>query len=296
MNIKYDKDILSLSKQSDFNFINFLSNIGNKKKSKYSKDIKSINTSSILPNKSFTLKFNHILLSGGSFMIISTLSVLGTYHFLSPKIIVEKEVPVFKTVSVPVIQEKYVTFKDKNMAPMTLPDNFNLKDPKHIDNSVVKKQPVLNPIKISIKEPVYINKGLANYITKKYSIAKEASLYIVSYTFEKSKQFGIDPYIMLAIIAQESRFNPLAGSFANAKGLTQVMVSAHPEKIAKLKSKNDILTIEGSIATGLPIFKDCKKRFKSDISALQCYNGNMADKSHRYATKVLNIKRSFKQF
>jgi soluble lytic murein transglycosylase len=50
-----------------------------------------------------------------------------------------------------------------------------------------------------------------------------------------SKQHGVDPYLMAALIRQESEFNPKAVSRANARGLTQILPSTGRELSRRLK-------------------------------------------------------------
>jgi soluble lytic murein transglycosylase len=50
-----------------------------------------------------------------------------------------------------------------------------------------------------------------------------------------SKQNGLDPFLMAALIRQESEFNPTVVSRSNARGLTQIMPSTGRELSRRLK-------------------------------------------------------------
>jgi soluble lytic murein transglycosylase len=50
-----------------------------------------------------------------------------------------------------------------------------------------------------------------------------------------SKQNGLDPFLLAALIRQESEFNPTVVSRANARGLTQIMPSTGRELSRRLK-------------------------------------------------------------
>jgi soluble lytic murein transglycosylase len=50
-----------------------------------------------------------------------------------------------------------------------------------------------------------------------------------------SKQNGLDPFLVAALIRQESEFNPTVTSYANARGLTQIMPSTGRELSRRLK-------------------------------------------------------------
>jgi soluble lytic murein transglycosylase len=52
-----------------------------------------------------------------------------------------------------------------------------------------------------------------------------------------AKQNGLDPFLVAALIRQESEFNPKAVSVANARGLTQIMPSTGRELSRRLKLK-----------------------------------------------------------
>src|SRR5260370_32617049 len=52
-----------------------------------------------------------------------------------------------------------------------------------------------------------------------------------------SKKNGLDPFLMAALIRQESEFNPKAVSRANARGLTQILPSTGRELSRRLKMK-----------------------------------------------------------
>ena len=52
-----------------------------------------------------------------------------------------------------------------------------------------------------------------------------------------AKQNGLDPFLVAALIRQESEFNPKAVSPANARGLTQILPSTGRELSRRLKVK-----------------------------------------------------------
>jgi len=52
-----------------------------------------------------------------------------------------------------------------------------------------------------------------------------------------AKQYGLDPFLVAALIRQESEFNPKAISSANARGLTQILPGTGRELSRRLKMK-----------------------------------------------------------
>src|SRR5699024_12366223 len=66
-------------------------------------------------------------------------------------------------------------------------------------------------------------KALRNYIARKYKIANSVAGAIVSTVFTVGREKDLDPQLLLAVIAIESRYKPYAESHVGAKGLRQVM-------------------------------------------------------------------------
>lgn len=125
---------------------------------------------------------------------------------------------------------------------------------------------------------------IATWVNQTYGVPKQFSYELVQKIVESSVLAGHDPYLILAISAVESNFNPSAVSNKNAQGIIQVKASVHG-------SVKD-LSIAQQLDKGLSVLTDIKYRAKTDdvVEILQRYNGNLKDKKHVYATKVLTIK------
>ena len=84
----------------------------------------------------------------------------------------------------------------------------------------------------------------------------------------KSPQYNLDPRLIFALIAQESRFNPRAVSRAGAQGLGQLM----PGTAKQLGVKN-AFDIEQNVDGTVRYLADQLKRFKGNVAyALAAYN------------------------
>ena len=92
--------------------------------------------------------------------------------------------------------------------------------------------------------------------------------------------------LILAVIAVESRFNPVAASDQGALGLMQVVPRFHMDKIAALGT-DAMLLPAANIAIGTRILKDSIRRGGSDAAGLQLYNGAFEDETRAYANRVL---------
>lgn len=136
---------------------------------------------------------------------------------------------------------------------------------------------------------------LADVVARRYRVAGDAAGDVVSAVLHEGKAHGIDPVLILAVIAVESRFNPVAASEQGALGLMQVVPRFHMDKIAAL-GVAAMLRPDANIAVGVRILKDAIRKGGSDVAAgLQFYNGAVDDDSRAYANRVLDEQRRLEQ-
>lgn len=132
----------------------------------------------------------------------------------------------------------------------------------------------------------------AAFIAKRYRIAREAANIIVAEAVRAGEEHKIDPYLLLALIARESSFNPFAESSVGALGLTQNLPEAHPEKISTLSDQGGhILDVSDNIRLGAQVLREYLARFNgNETLALQQYNGALADPSRSYSKAILRLR------
>ncbi len=138
-------------------------------------------------------------------------------------------------------------------------------------------------------DPLKIEK-LVSFINTNYPVKQEHAADIVGYAIANATKHGLDPELILAVIAVESTFRPSAVSAVGARGLMQVMPKPHAKKVAALGGVDALFEPEKNIHVGTNILVEYLALSKGNLTlALQRYNGNMPDKETRYAKKVMSV-------
>jgi soluble lytic murein transglycosylase-like protein len=99
---------------------------------------------------------------------------------------------------------------------------------------------------------------------------------------------GLDPTLLLAIMAVESSFNPFAQSAVGAQGLMQVMTRIHDDKYQPFGGSFAAFDPVTNLRVGAQVLKECISRAGSLEGGLKSYVGasNLPDDGG-YADKVL---------
>ena len=91
-----------------------------------------------------------------------------------------------------------------------------------------------------------------------------------------SSQHDLDPYLMTALMAQESTFTPEIKSSANAWGLMQLLPSTgrrYARKVGMTRfTTTSLQDPEVNVRLGMQYFKDLVDRFGGDYFAIASYN------------------------
>lgn len=129
--------------------------------------------------------------------------------------------------------------------------------------------------------------ALNNYISRKYLVASDATRRLVELAYVVGHEMKMDPLLLLAIMAIESRYNPYAQSQSGAQGLMQVMTKVHRDKFAKFgKDESIALNPAANVRVGALILNDCIKRRGSLQAGLGCYVGATGPDDGGYGNKV----------
>jgi soluble lytic murein transglycosylase-like protein len=133
-------------------------------------------------------------------------------------------------------------------------------------------------------------RAVTEYIAKRYRVSEAAVGSYVAAAYRAGAQYSVDPLLILAVMAVESRYNPVAESVVGAKGLMQVMPQFHPEKLADHGGEEALLEPEVNIQVGAQILREYQRRFHDTEAALQMYAGAFDEPTSQYAAKVFAEK------
>ncbi|MGB6241547.1 MAG: lytic transglycosylase domain-containing protein [Castellaniella sp.] len=133
--------------------------------------------------------------------------------------------------------------------------------------------------------------GLRSYLSRKYRIASSVSGALVRVAFRMGKELKVDPQLVLAVIAIESRYNPFVESSVGAQGLMQIMGRVHRDKLRVHGGQSAIFNPVVNIRIGTQILADCIRRRGSVEGGLACYVGATGPTDGGYGAKVLAERR-----
>jgi hypothetical protein len=130
-------------------------------------------------------------------------------------------------------------------------------------------------------------RALAEFIAKRWRIAHTAATNFVAISYRAGKRYHVDPVLILAVMAIESRYNPVAESVVGAKGLMQIIPKYHLEKLLDHGGEEALLDPEVNIHVGAQILREYYRLLGGDQeAALQKYAGAFDEPTSRYAAKV----------
>ena len=130
--------------------------------------------------------------------------------------------------------------------------------------------------------------AVAFWLSKKYRVAPEPLSALVAEAYEIGARIKLDPTLILAVMAIESRFNPFAQSPVGAQGLMQVMTKVHSDKYEDFGGKLAAFDPLTNLRVGVQVLQECIKRAGSLEGGLRYYVGaaNIEDDGG-YAGKVM---------
>ena len=129
---------------------------------------------------------------------------------------------------------------------------------------------------------------MTQWLSRKYNIAPEPMAALVAESFAAGAKAKIDPLLILAVMAIESGFNPIAQSPMGAQGLMQVMPQVHADKYTRFGGHLAAFDALANVRVGVKVLQECIARAGSPEAGLRLYvgAGNLEDDGG-YAGKVL---------
>lgn len=128
---------------------------------------------------------------------------------------------------------------------------------------------------------------VASYLARRYRVAQEPVSELVKAAFDTGREVGLDPLLLLSVMAIESGFNPYAESGVGAQGLMQVMSKVHSDKFQYFGGQSAALEPVANIKVGALVLKDCIARGGSLPGGLRLYVGSTSQDDGGYGAKVM---------
>ena len=157
--------------------------------------------------------------------------------------------------------------------------------------TAVERATAVNP-----KELTQQQAALAKWISRRYNVALEPIGRLVQEAWSIGQHAGLDPTLILAIAAIESRFNPFAQSAMGAQGLMQVMTRVHVDKYEPFGGTHAAFDPISNLKVGVQVLRECIARAGGLEAGLRWYVGaaNLSDDGG-YMGKVLTERDHMKR-
>jgi len=165
-----------------------------------------------------------------------------------------------------------------------------------LEQELVEPQAVVRATAADPKELNRQQAAVAQWLSRRYRVAPEPISRLVQEAWHVGAKAGLDPMLILAIMAVESSFNPFAQSSVGAQGLMQVMTKVHDEKYTAFGGVHAAFDPVTNLRVGVQVLKECITRAGSVEAGLRFYVGaaNLVDDGG-YAIKVLSEQNNLRQ-
>lgn len=155
--------------------------------------------------------------------------------------------------------------------------------PSVAEPAAVSRATAANPAELDRSQA-----ALAQWISRRYKVAPEPIARLVQEAWSLGQRAGIEPTLILAIMAVESSFNPFAQSPMGAQGLMQVMTRIHNDKFSAFGGEHAAFDPVANLRVGVQVLKDCIARMGSVEAGLRAYVGDLnLPEDSGYSARVL---------
>ena len=155
-------------------------------------------------------------------------------------------------------------------------------------NDLSEPEAIARATAIDPKELTRQQAAVAQWLARRYKVAPEPVSRLVTEAWQVGARVGLEPTLILAIMAVESSFNPFAQSPVGAQGLMQVMTRVHDDKYEAFGGNFAAFDPVTNLRVGVQVLRECIARAGSVEAGLRFYVG-AANLEHDggYAAKVL---------
>ncbi len=151
------------------------------------------------------------------------------------------------------------------------------------DSSAVERVTASDPDALT-REQAHV----AQWLSNKYRVAQEPLSALVSEAYALGKRFRMEPTLILAVTAIESRFNPFAASPVGAQGLMQVMTRVHTDKYENFGGSLAAFDPVTNLRVGAKVLQEMVQRAGSVEGGLRLYVGAVSTDGNDYVAKVMS--------
>ena len=126
------------------------------------------------------------------------------------------------------------------------------------DFSAVDRATAVDPSELNRQQA-----AVAQWLSRRYKVAPEPVGRLVQEAWSLGKRVGLEPTLILAIVAIESSFNPFAQSAVGAQGLMQVLTRVHDDKYVAFGGNHAAFDPLTNLRVGVQVLKDCIAKLES---------------------------------
>lgn len=138
-------------------------------------------------------------------------------------------------------------------------------------------------------------KAALDHVVQRYRVSAEALLPVFEAAQSVGSERQLDPLLLIAVIAIESKFNPFSQSAMGAQGLMQIIPRYHLDKVPNAAAGSPFLDPVTNVRIGAQILQESIRRQGGLMAGLQYYGGALDDEEQVYANKVLAEKLRLQQ-
>jgi soluble lytic murein transglycosylase-like protein len=137
-------------------------------------------------------------------------------------------------------------------------------------------------------------KRALEHVARRYRVAPATLVPVFAAAQEAASERRLDPLLIVAVIAVESGFNPIAESPMGAQGLMQVIPRFHLDKVPEDAGEHPFLDPVTNVRIGAHVLQEAIRMRGSLVAGLQQYGG-ASDPQDPYAGRVLAEKDRIEQ-